>query len=36
MTWKQLHLFAVAIAGWMNRQQQDGISLLRSYYREAA
>jgi hypothetical protein len=26
MTWKPLHFFAVAIAGWMNRQQQDAIS----------
>jgi hypothetical protein len=23
MIWKPLHLFAVAIAGWMNRQQQE-------------
>jgi hypothetical protein len=23
MTWKPLHLIAVAIAGWMNREQQD-------------
>jgi hypothetical protein len=29
MTWKPLHLFAVAIAGWMNRQQHDAISYLR-------
>ena len=29
MTWKPLHFFAVAIAGWMNRQQQDAISYLR-------
>jgi hypothetical protein len=29
MTWKPLHFMAVAIAGWMNRQQQDAISYLR-------
>ena len=29
MTWKPLHFFAVAIAGWMNRQQQEAISYLR-------
>jgi len=29
MTWKPLHFFAVAMAGWMNRQQQDVIGLLR-------
>jgi len=28
MTWKPLHFFAVTIAGWMNRQQQDVIALL--------
>jgi hypothetical protein len=28
MTWKPLHFFAVAIAGWMNRQQQEGIAYL--------
>jgi putative transposase len=30
MTWKPWHLFAVAIAGWMNRQQQDAIAYLRT------
>ena len=30
MTWKPLTFFAVAIAGWMNRQQQDAISYLRT------
>ena len=29
MTWKPWHFFAVAIAGWMNRRQQDAISYLR-------
>jgi putative transposase len=29
MTWKPLHFFAVALAGWMNRQQQDVIEYLR-------
>ena len=29
MTWKPLTFFAVAIAGWMNRHQQDAISYLR-------
>ena len=28
MTWKPLHFFAVALAGWMNRQQQDVIEFL--------
>jgi transposase InsO family protein len=30
MTWKPLHFFAVAIAGWMNRQQQEAIAYLRT------
>jgi hypothetical protein len=30
MTWKPLTFFAVALAGWMNRQQQDVIELLRT------
>ena len=29
MTWKPLQFLAVAIAGWMNRQQQDVISYLK-------
>ena len=29
MTWKPLHFFAVALAGWMNRQQQDAIEYLQ-------
>jgi len=29
MTWKPLHFFAVAIAGWMNRQQPEGIEFLK-------
>ena len=29
MTWKPLTFFAVALAGWMNRQQQDVIEFLR-------
>lgn len=29
MTWKPLHFFAVAIAGWMNRQQQEAIEYLK-------
>jgi hypothetical protein len=29
MTWKPWTFFAVAIAGWMNRQQQEAISYLR-------
>ena len=29
MTWKPWTFFAVAIAGWMNRQQQDAIGYLR-------
>ncbi len=29
MTWKPLHFFAVALAGWMNRQQQEVIEFLR-------
>jgi hypothetical protein len=28
MTWKPLHLIAVALAGWMNRQQQNAIAYL--------
>ena len=28
MTWKPLHIFAMALAGWMNRQQQDVIAYL--------
>ena len=30
MTWKPLHLIAVALAGWMNRQQQEAIEYLRT------
>ena len=30
MTWKPWHIFTVAIAGWMNRQQQDAIAYLRT------
>ena len=30
MTWKPLTFFAVALAGWMNRQQQDAIEYLRT------
>jgi putative transposase len=29
MTWKPLTFFAVAVAGWMNRQQQDAIEFLK-------
>jgi polyhydroxyalkanoate synthesis regulator phasin len=29
MTWKPLHIFAMALAGWMNREQQDVIAYLR-------
>jgi transposase InsO family protein len=29
MTWTPWHLIVVAIAGWMNRQQQDAISFLK-------
>ena len=29
MIWKPLHFFAVAIAGWMNRQQQEAIAYLK-------
>jgi hypothetical protein len=29
MTFKPPTFFAVAIAGWMNRQQQDAIAYLR-------
>jgi len=29
MTWKPLPFFAVAIAGWMDRQQQDVIEFLK-------
>jgi endonuclease/exonuclease/phosphatase family metal-dependent hydrolase len=29
MTWKPLHIFAIALAGWMNRQQQDVIAYLK-------
>jgi hypothetical protein len=25
MNWKPLHFLAVAVAGWMDRQQQDAI-----------
>jgi hypothetical protein len=25
MTWKPLHIFAMALAGWMNREQQDAM-----------
>ena len=30
MTFKPLTFFAVALAGWMNRQQQDAIEYLRT------
>jgi hypothetical protein len=30
MTWKPWHFITVTIAGWMNRQQQDAISYLRT------
>jgi transposase InsO family protein len=30
MTWKPWYIFTVAIAGWMNRQQQDAIEYLRT------
>ena len=30
MTWKPWHFFTVAIAGWMNRQQQEAIEYLRT------
>jgi len=30
MTWKPLTFFAVALAGWMNRQQQEVIEYLRT------
>jgi putative transposase len=29
MTWKPFHFIVVAIAGWMNRQQQQVIEYLR-------
>jgi hypothetical protein len=29
MTWKPLHFFAVAIAGWINRRQQEAIEYLK-------
>jgi hypothetical protein len=29
MTWKAPHIFAMALAGWMNREQQDVIAYLR-------
>ncbi len=29
MTWKPWHFFTVAIAGWMNRQQQAVIEYLQ-------
>ena len=29
MTFKPLHFFAMALAGWMNREQQDVIAYLR-------
>ena len=31
MRFKPLHFFAVAIAGWMNRQQQDAIAYLTAW-----
>jgi hypothetical protein len=30
MTWKPFHFIVVAIAGWMNRQQQQVIEYLRT------
>jgi hypothetical protein len=30
MTWKPFHFVVVAIAGWMNRQQQEVIEYLRT------
>jgi hypothetical protein len=30
MIWKPLTFFAVALAGWMNRQQQEVIEYLRT------
>ena len=33
MTWKPWHLITVAIAGWMNRQQQEAIEYLRTEHR---
>jgi len=29
MTWKPLHLFAMALAGWMNLERQNVIAYLR-------
>jgi putative transposase len=29
MKWRPLHFLAVAIAGWMNRHQQDAIAYLK-------
>jgi hypothetical protein len=30
MTWKPRHFLTVALAGWMNRQQQEAIEYLRT------
>jgi len=30
MTWKPWTFFAVALVGWMNRQQQNAIAYLRA------